>query len=99
MMAAKGLAKLIEEIGELQQVAGKKLACYYTDEHPDGKGSLKTRMENEIADVMACCAFVTDRFCLSAERIAKRSMTKLEQYQDWDKQSDITDGVNDEEHF
>lgn len=49
-MPAKGLAKLIEECGELQQIAGKKLAYYTTDEHPDGQGPLSTRLEDEIAD-------------------------------------------------
>lgn len=84
-MTAKGLAKLIEETGELQQIAGKKLAYYHTDKHPDGQGSLKTRMENEIADVMAICAFVIESLGLSDNRIAERSAAKLKQYEEWDK--------------
>lgn len=50
MLTGKGLAKLIEECGELIQVAGKKLAFYTTDVHPDGgpSPSLKRRMEDEI---------------------------------------------------
>lgn len=57
-MTANGLAKLIEECGELLQVAGKKLAYFHTDEHPDGDGSLKARLGEEIADVMGACDFV-----------------------------------------
>lgn len=40
-MTANGLAKLLEELGELSQVAAKKLAYFHTDEHPDGAGSKK----------------------------------------------------------
>ncbi len=83
-MTAGGLAKLIEETGELQQVAGKKLAYYNTDDHPDGQGSLKTRMEHEIADVMAIVAFVIDHFGLDDNLIAERSAAKLKQYEEWD---------------
>ncbi len=83
-MTAGGLAKLIEETGELQQIAGKKLAYYDTDEHPDGQGSLKLRMEHEIADVMAICAFVVERFNLDAAFISNRADEKLKQYQAWD---------------
>lgn len=57
-MTANGLAKLIEECGELLQVAGKKLAYFHTDEHPDNQGSLEARIGDEIADVMAACDFV-----------------------------------------
>ena len=85
-ITAGGLAKLIEETGELQQIAGKKLAYYHTDEHPDGQGSLKIRMEDEIADVMAICSFVIGSFELSSDRIAERSAAKLKQYEEWDKE-------------
>ena len=82
-MTARGLAKLIEETGELQQIAGKKLAYFHTDEHPDGKGSLKARMEDEIADVRAISAFVTDEFTLDEIRINERTAAKLKQYREW----------------
>ncbi len=38
-MSNQGLSKLIEELGELTQVCGKKLACMDTDVHWGG-GSL-----------------------------------------------------------
>lgn len=38
-MALNGLAKLAEELGELQQVVGKMMA-YGTGAHPDGTESL-----------------------------------------------------------
>lgn len=51
-----GLAKLLEESGELQQVIGK-LAAYPGGAHPDGT-LLIDRLHDEIADVMAACDFV-----------------------------------------
>lgn len=82
-MTAKGLAKLIEECGELQQVAAKKLACPHTDEHYDGAGSLKERMEDEIADVIASCSFVTETHQLDEARITLRAEKKMALYKQW----------------
>lgn len=68
-MAENGLAKLIEELGELQQVCGKKLAAGKRDDHPDGRGSLKIRLQDEIADVIAACEFVMYSHNLDVEAI------------------------------
>lgn len=83
MMTANGLAKLIEECGELIQVAGKKLAYFNTDDHPDGSGSLSRRLEDEIADVRAACQFVTRRFNLDAGRIDGRVFQKIDLFEEW----------------
>jgi len=91
-MAAKGLAKLAEECGELVAVIGKKLAYYHTDEHPDGAGSLAYRLEDEIADVQASCLFVAGINGLDAERIAERTSDKLELFYKW--QEDPTNNKN-----
>ena len=82
-MCANGLAKLIEELGELQQVAAKKLAYFDTDDHPDGAGSLKARMEDELADVFAAGTFVMQTFGLDTQRISDRSTMKLARFQAW----------------
>jgi NTP pyrophosphatase (non-canonical NTP hydrolase) len=84
-MAHEGLAKLIEECGELQQIAGKKLACPDTDTHWDGLGSLKERLENEIADVLAACDFVLDKYKLDRIQVSKRLAAKVSQYREWDR--------------
>lgn len=47
-----GLAKVVEECGELLQVAGKLMA-YPDGEHPDGGVPLLERLCDEIADVTA----------------------------------------------
>ena len=83
MMTAKGLAKLIEECGELQQVAGKRLAYYHTDEHPDGGRSLKERLEDEIGDVVAASMLVTELHGLDEYRIEKRVDQKLALFKEW----------------
>lgn len=84
-MAARGLAKLTEECGELMQVVGKKLA-YYNDsaEHPDGGPPLSERMEDEMGDVLAAIEFVAQRLGLDEARIEVRARTKLALFQRWD---------------
>lgn len=87
-MTANGLAKLIEECGELVQVAGKKLAYYSTDKHPDGAGGLAFRLQIEIADVMAAAKFVADNFNLDHNFIEGRFQSKLRQFREWHALSD-----------
>jgi NTP pyrophosphatase (non-canonical NTP hydrolase) len=82
-MTANGLAKLLEELGELSQVAAKKLAYFHTDEHPDGAGSLKGRLEQEMGDVIGAIYFVADTMGLDVEAIARRRDEKLNRFHQW----------------
>ncbi len=82
-MANNGLAKLIEELGELQQIAGKKLACPNTDIHWDGKGSLKIRMQDEVADVIAAIRLVIKTHELSEDYISIRAEDKFHLFEKW----------------
>lgn len=82
-MCANGLVKLLEECGELSQIVAKKLAYFNTDEHPDGAGSLKERMEDELADVAAAATFVVQQFGLDGEKSKTRSALKLARFQAW----------------
>lgn len=82
-MTANGLAKLLEELGELAQVTAKKLAYFHTDEHPDGAGSLKERMEQEMGDVAGAMAFVQQQFKLNGRAIEHRACLKLALFQAW----------------
>jgi NTP pyrophosphatase (non-canonical NTP hydrolase) len=82
-MTANGLAKLIEECGELTQVAGKKIAYYNTDIHPDGAGSLAQRLQDEIADVLAAAQFVAQNFQLDMSAIEVRRLRKLALFASW----------------
>lgn len=82
-MAHNGLAKLAEELGELQQIVGKMLA-YPDTPHPDEQGDLRTRMNEEMSDVCAAIMFVTSKLQLSrVERLA-RFNHKYATYLDWD---------------
>lgn len=83
-MSNMGLSKLLEELGECAQIAAKKLAFMDTDDHPDGGGSLKYRLENELADVAAASQLVTEKFELDRERMKSRAMKKLFRFKLWD---------------
>ncbi len=87
-MTADGLAKLLEELGQLSQVAAQKLAYFHTDEHPDGAGSLKKRMEDEMGDVMGAIDFVTLTMGLNIHAIAHRACEKLNTFQRWHADAD-----------
>lgn len=94
-MSANGLAKLIEECGELIQVAGKRLAYYRTDEHPDGGLPLTVRLEDEIADVMAACQLVIDAHVLDRPRIENRVRAKRNLFAQWHAADDnATDAID-----
>lgn len=84
-MSQQGLTKLLEELGELSQIAAKKIAYIDTDDHPDGM-SMKARMEDEMADVMAAIMFVADKFDLDKEKIGNRIELKYARFTEWDNQ-------------
>lgn len=81
-MAANGLAKLAEELGELQQVVGKLLA-YPNGTHPDGGPPLLERLEDEAADVTAALAFVSQTHGMNTDRVKRRAAVKLVRFQRW----------------
>lgn len=82
-MTANGLAKLLEELGELSQVAAKRLAYFHTTTHPDGAGDLNERMEQEMGDVLAACDFVAARFNLRRDAIQARKYSKRCLFEEW----------------
>ena len=84
MMHCDGLTKLIEECGELAQIAATKQAYFDTDTHPDGKGSMKRRLEEEMADVIAACVFVAEKFGLDDKFLETRMQKKLALFRSWD---------------
>lgn len=78
-----GLAKLVEECGELCQIAAKKMNYPDTDDHPDGKGSMKQRLEEEIADVHAAMVIVIEQYELDDIAIATRASRKERLFHKW----------------
>ena len=83
-MHNNGLTKLMEECGELAQIAAKKSAYYATDIHPDGKGSMKERLENEMGDVIAASLFVAEKYDLDIDRIIEQANKKYNRFKVWD---------------
>lgn len=87
-MAHKGLAKLAEELGELQQVVGKLLASPEGDhpegDHPDGGPPLLQRFEEEAGDVLAAIAFSSEKIGAVDEAIFKRADIKFGLFKKWD---------------
>lgn len=87
-MQHMGLAKLVEELGELQQVAGKmlqypELMLSSTARHPDGR-SLRACLTVEASDVLAALAFVILKLKLDEGAIQHLTETKLAKYMEWD---------------
>lgn len=92
-MKHEGLAKLCEEIGELQlelgqlqQTIGKKLARPDTNEHWDGKGDLAQRLQDEMADVQGAICFTANKLGLDIDAMNNRSVDKLNKFLKWDKE-------------
>jgi NTP pyrophosphatase (non-canonical NTP hydrolase) len=77
-----GLSKLIEECGELAQAAGKVMGAGGLVDHWDGT-NLRDRLTEEIADVMAACAFVAQHNGLDLEAMDVRAFKKRELFEVW----------------
>lgn len=94
-MTAAGAAKLIEEcaelqieLGQLQQILAKKFQYWYADDHPDGKGNILGRVEDEMGDVLASIYRVRDSLKLDRSRITNRMLDKEALFATWE--ADLT---------
>jgi NTP pyrophosphatase (non-canonical NTP hydrolase) len=85
-MTNNGLSKMVEECGELIQIAGKMLQYSDTDVHPDGNGSMLKRLEDEMGDVLAATLFVRNKLKLDHVAIGLRAKMKYDLYEKWDKE-------------
>lgn len=81
-----GLSKLIEELGELQQVCGKLIGSEGSVGH--WSGNLKEKFIEEIADVYASIDFFMDKNISPEEQrlIFDRSYDKYQMFSKWDKE-------------
>lgn len=83
-MTAAGVAKLIEECGELTQALGKKLAWWDTNApHWDGS-VLNERIEEEMGDVRAAIDFCIDRLGLDGAAVEVRERKKRALFDLWE---------------
>lgn len=81
-----GLAKLSEELGELQQVIGKLMA-YPGGDHPDGGPPLEVRLVMELADVFAAGEFVLAvNPGLPGDMVDGQREAKLKRFRGWHEQ-------------
>lgn len=78
-----GTAKLLEEMGELQQVLGKLIMIGGLTRHWDG--DLRPRLVEELADVQAALEFFVVHNLTTEERIqtGARVDEKLDLFQSW----------------
>ena len=77
-----GVWKRLEEAGEVVQVGGKLLGTDGVEEHWDGT-NLRTRLEDELADLAAAIEFVRSENHLDRERMAERTAAKLQTFRVW----------------
>jgi NTP pyrophosphatase (non-canonical NTP hydrolase) len=81
-----GLSKLIEECGEVCQVAGKLVGIDGKLNHWDGS-NLRKRMQEELGDLLAAINFFTATNQLDSEFIKARSKRKLQRFIEWNKEN------------
>lgn len=77
-----GLAKLIEELAEAGQIAGKIIA-YPSGAHPDGAGELTDRLLAELGDVDAAIGYLLEANRLDFRVLSERSYRKLALFRRW----------------
>lgn len=90
MIVWRGIFKVLEEAGELIQDLAK-LGPYPVKKHPDGKGELLHRVEDEIADMYAALDYFVEVNNLNRVKLAARKNTKLALYKAW-----ILSGIDSE---
>lgn len=75
-----GLSKYIEKSGNANQVIGKIQGCGHLGDHRDSKVFLKERLEDELADVVAAIAYISEKNNLNLDHMEVRSREKLIQF-------------------
>lgn len=77
-----GISKLVEECGEVLQIAGKLIATGGRTDHWSGL-DLKVELENELGDLAAAIAFVVQNNDLDDLRVTERFETKYKLFGHW----------------
>lgn len=77
-----GMAKLVEESGEVGQICGKIMAVFGSTTYYDGT-DLKAELEKELADLQAAITFLITEKSLDVAAIENRKQEKLLKYYHW----------------
>lgn len=79
-----GLSKMIEEMGELNQVCGKVIGSGGNSNH--WSGDMRAKFVEELADVQAAMKFFIESNLTKEERdlIVKRKKKKFTKFREWD---------------
>lgn len=82
-MKYRGIFKLTEECGELLTDIGK-LAVFQDVPHPDGKGLMKPRIQDELADVLAAVQYFIETNNFDYKYILERKEEKIKKFNQWE---------------
>jgi NTP pyrophosphatase (non-canonical NTP hydrolase) len=77
-----GISKLIEECGEVLQIAGKLIATGGRTDHWSGL-DLRAELQDELADLAAASLFVAERNALDRGHMDDRITDKLALFNEW----------------
>ncbi len=84
LMMLRRMGKLIEELGELSNVAARCI-IQGIDEVDPGTGKVnRLRLEHELADVMAQCSVTMNTLQLDVSSINARTLDKIGQMDEWE---------------
>ena len=88
-----GTSKVLEEMGELQQVMGKLIATAGEEKHWDGS-NLKERLKEEMADVQAAILFFQIQNFSEEDirEVVDRRMKKLDVFLGWHTARELSGG-------
>lgn len=78
-----GISKLVEEMGEVNQIIGKLMATHGSVKHWDSEVSLRDRLQEELADLQAALMFVMVVNAFDMEAIDARASEKMRLFAQW----------------
>ena len=81
--SAEAIAELITYLSQLIQISAKKSTYLDTDEHPDGKGCLKARLETEMSQVRAAITIVSEILGLDLDSMAEMEKSRYQRFKGW----------------
>ena len=76
----KGLVKLSEECGELIQIVAKKMNSMHSDRHPNGRDSIKVKLEHEMADVISSITYSSVKLKLDISNIQRLAQERINSF-------------------